>query len=142
MTSKQGHAKSGSAEKSGAPNADTMLAHAAPGKAALKISAVKARAVVAPLRRAVRTAVGAIPSAPLVLIDVETEEGLVGRSYLFGYNQISLAALVTFTEEFGRELVGQAVVPFERMRDADLRFRLLGWQGLVGMAVSGLDMAY
>ena len=24
----------------------------------------------------------------------------------------------------------------------DAKFRLLGWQGLVGMAVSGLDMAF
>ena len=28
------------------------------------------------------------------------------------------------------------------MRRLDRRFRLLGWQGLVGMAVSGLDMAF
>jgi mandelate racemase len=28
------------------------------------------------------------------------------------------------------------------MRAMDAKFRLLGWQGLVGMAVSGLDMAY
>ena len=28
------------------------------------------------------------------------------------------------------------------MAAMDAKFRLLGWQGLVGMAVSGLDMAY
>ena len=28
------------------------------------------------------------------------------------------------------------------MAAMDARFRLLGWQGLVGMAVSGLDMAF
>jgi mandelate racemase len=33
-------------------------------------------------------------------------------------------------------------VPFERMREFNCRFRLLGWQGLVGMAVSGLNMAF
>jgi hypothetical protein len=40
----------------------------------LTIKDVKARAVVAPLKRPVRTAVGTIPSAPLVLIDVLTEQ--------------------------------------------------------------------
>ena len=28
------------------------------------------------------------------------------------------------------------------MAAMDAKFRLLGWQGLVGMAVSGLDMAF
>ena len=41
-----------------------------------------------------RTAVGAIPSAPLVLIDLETREGVTGRAYIFGYTPVTLAALV------------------------------------------------
>ena len=32
-------------------------------------------------------------------------------------------------------------MPAERQAALDRRFRLLGWQGLVGMAVAGLDMA-
>jgi mandelate racemase len=44
-------------------------------------------------------------------------------------------------EKIGRELSGRDVSPVVRMRDFNRRFRLLGWQGLVGMAVSGLDMA-
>jgi hypothetical protein len=47
---------------------------------------VKARAVVAALKRPIRTAVGTMPSAPLVLIDVTTEEGGAERSYIFGRN--------------------------------------------------------
>jgi mandelate racemase len=39
-------------------------------------------------------------------------------------------------------LTGQAIVPFDLMAAMDAKFRLLGWQGLVGMAVSGLDMAF
>ena len=109
----------------------------------LTIRQVRARPVVAPLRRPVRTAVGAIPAAPLVLIDIDTEEGVAGRSYLFGYNAPALmGALARLVETIGDELKGEAVVPAERMRRLDRRFRLLGWQGLVGMAVSGLDMAF
>jgi mandelate racemase len=109
----------------------------------LTIRQVRARPVVAPLRRPVRTAVGVIPAAPLVLIDVATEQGVAGRSYLFGYNVPSaMGSLARLVEEIGAELKGEAVAPAERMRQLDRRFRLLGWQGLVGMAVSGLDMAF
>ena len=107
----------------------------------LTIAEVAARAVVAPLKRPVRTAVGTIPAAPLVLIDLRTREGVVGRSYLFGYTPLALAPLVRLVESIGEELKGQPVVPVERQAALDRRFRLLGWQGLVGMAVAGLDMA-
>ena len=108
----------------------------------LTIRAVTARPVLVPLRRAVRTAVGAIPAAPLVLIDVATEQGITGRAYLFGYTPPALAPLVKIVEGINAELQGEAVIPVERMRWFDRRFRLLGWQGLVGMVVSGLDMAF
>jgi mandelate racemase len=108
----------------------------------LTIRSLRARPVVVPLRRAVRTAVGTIEAAPLVLIDVATEEGVTGRSYLFGYTRPALGPLVRLVEELDAELKGQAVVPVERMRWFDRRFRLIGWQGLIGMVVSGLDMAF
>ena len=59
----------------------------------LIIRDIKVRAVVAPLKRPVRTAVGTIPSAPLVLIDVLTGRGSVGRSYIFAYTAAALAPL-------------------------------------------------
>jgi mandelate racemase len=107
----------------------------------LTIKEVGARAVVAPLKRPVRTAVGTIPAAPLVLIDLRTNQGVVGRSYLFGYTPMALGPLVRLLESIGEEIMGQPVVPVERYAALDRRFRLLGWQGLVGMAVAGLDMA-
>ena len=112
------------------------------GKEVLTVRNIKARAVDVPLKRPVRTAVGTIPTAPLVLIDVATNEGIVGRSYLFAYTVAALVPLVRLVEELGRETAGKPAVPAERMRDFDRRFRLLGWQGLVGMAVAGLDMAF
>ncbi len=45
-------------------------------------------------------------------------------------------------EEIGRDLTGKPVAPYDLMAAMDAKFRLLGWQGLVGMAVSGLDMAF
>ncbi len=106
------------------------------------IRSVKARAVVVPLKRPLKNAFGTFTSGPLVLIDVETDQGVTGRAYIFAYANVTLKPLVLLVEEIGRELVGKPIVPFDLMAAMDAKFRLLGWQGLVGMAVSGLDMAY
>ena len=108
----------------------------------LMIEDIKARAVVAPLRRPVRTAVGTIPSAPLVLIDVLTDQGSAGRSYVFTYTAAALVPLTRLVTEIAAELKGKPISPVLRMREFDRRFRLVGWQGLIGMAVAGLDMAF
>jgi mandelate racemase len=108
----------------------------------LTIREIKARAVMAPLKRPVRTAVGTIPSAPLVLIDVLTEQGSAGRSYIFAYTAAALVPLVRLVREIAEEVKGKLIAPVLRMREFDRRFRLVGWQGLIGMAVSGLDMAF
>ena len=107
-----------------------------------EIRSVKARAIVGPLKRPVKNAFGIIEAAPLVLIDVATDQGVTGRSYIFAYSQLTLKPLVHLIEEIGREISGKAIAPFDLMRAMDAKFRLLGWQGLVGMAVSGLDMAF
>lgn len=105
------------------------------------ITGLKSRAVIAPLKRPVRTAVGTLPSAPLVLIDVETDQEVTGRAYVFGYTPATLKAIVAFLSELEESLTGQALAPAEQARFYESRFRLLGRQGLVGMALSGLDMA-
>jgi len=106
------------------------------------IRGVKARAVIAPISRPVKNAFGVIEAAPLVLIDVATDQGITGRSYIFAYAKLTLAPLVHLIEEIGRDLTGRAIAPVDLMAAMDAKFRLLGWQGLVGMAVSGLDMAF
>lgn len=107
----------------------------------LTISEVRSRAVVAPLGRPVRTAVGTIANAPLVLIDIATDHGISGSAYVFAYTTTLLAALHRVVTDIGAELAGMPALPRDMTRYFDRRFRLPGWQGLVGMAVGGLDMA-
>jgi len=107
----------------------------------LAIRSVKARAVIAPISRPVKNAFGIIEAAPLILIDIETDQGVTGRSYIFAYARLTLKPLVHLIEEIGRDFTGKAIAPFDLMAAMDAKFRLLSWQGLVGMAVSGLDMA-
>jgi mandelate racemase len=107
----------------------------------LTISAVTAKAVIVPLARPVRTAVGTIAASPLVLIDVSTREGITGRAYIFAYTPAALPALHRIVLDIGAELAGMAAAPQDVMRHFDRRFRLIGLQGLLGMAISGVDMA-
>ena len=49
----------------------------------LLITSVRARAVNVPLTYPVRTAVGVVETSPLVLFDLETNQNVTGRSYVF-----------------------------------------------------------
>jgi mandelate racemase len=108
----------------------------------LTLRALRARAVVAPLRRPIRTASGAIEAAPLVLLDAITEQGVTGSAYLFAYTPLVLKPLVELVNQLAPALRGQAVVPVARQQQLERQFRLLGRQGLLGMVVSTLDMAF
>ncbi|MXZ70019.1 MAG: mandelate racemase [Acidobacteria bacterium] len=107
----------------------------------LTIRGLTARAVAAPLARPLRTASGDVPVSPLVLIDVASEEGPVGRAYVFGYTTLSLRALQAFLEDLDEVVRGRPAAPAAVYDDLAARFRLMGRQGIVGMALSGLDMA-
>jgi mandelate racemase len=107
----------------------------------LTIRALRARPVVAPLTRPVRTASGGIDVAPLVLLDVETEQGVTGRAYLFAYTPLMLRPLVALAQELQPLLQGRPVVPVAVQQQLERQFRLLGRQGLLGMVMSTLDMA-
>lgn len=106
------------------------------------ITGVQARALCAPLAQPIRTAAGTIPTAPLVLLDVHTDRGVTGHAYIFGYTPVTLEPLVTLIGKLTELVVGKPLEPVERMREFDGTFRLLGRQGLLGMAISGLDMAF
>lgn len=107
----------------------------------LSISDIRARPVVAPLRRPIRTASGAIETSPLLLMDVETHQGITGTAYLFAYTPTMLRPLCEIVATLATLLRGQPVVPIARQRELERHFRLLGVQGLLGMAMSTLDMA-
>jgi mandelate racemase len=106
-----------------------------------KIETVTVRPVNVPLARPIRTAVGFLPTAPLVLIDIRTADGIVGSAYLFAYKAGMLKPLVTTVEAVASEVIGQGGDPHSVSQRLELSFRLLGRQGLVALAMSGIDMA-
>jgi mandelate racemase len=76
-----------------------------------------------------------------LLIDLMTKEGITGCAYLFGYTRVTLRAMTALIEDLAPLLVGKPVAPYERAAEFERVFRLLGRQGLLGMVLSGIDMA-
>src|SRR5260370_3732433 len=109
--------------------------------AGLVVRDVMVRAVVVPLRRPLATRVGDFPRWPLVLIDVTTDQGIVGRSYLAPYLDRAAAVLLPAIRDLGAELRGRPVTPAAAYREARRWFGLAGYQGLAWAAVGGLDIA-
>jgi mandelate racemase len=107
----------------------------------LRIRDVQARPVLAPLAPPIRTASGSVTQAPLLLIDLATDAGVVGRAYLFGYQPFTLAPLRDLVLALGQTVKGEPVAPQDLDRALRARLTLFGARGLQGMAVSGLDMA-
>jgi mandelate racemase len=107
----------------------------------MRIRSVEARAVVAPLEPPIRTASGHVTQAPILLIDLTTDEDVVGRAYLFGYHAFTLGLLRELVITLGDSIKGDVVAPVDLDKKLRARMALFGTRGLQGMAVAGLDMA-
>ncbi len=84
---------------------------------------------------------GDFPRWPLLLIDVSTEQGIVGRGYLAPYLDRAAAVLLPAIRDLGAGLRGRPVTPAAAYEQARRWFGLAGYQGLAVAAVAGLDMA-
>jgi mandelate racemase len=93
------------------------------------------------MRLPLGTSAGTIRSAPLLLIDVETLEGVTGHAYLFCYLPSAASAIASILVEVERTAEGGPIVPGELWAKLSRRFRLIGVQGIVRMALSGFDVA-
>lgn len=107
----------------------------------LTIESVAARAVNLPLDRPVETASGVMATTPLVLIDIRTREGVIGRSYVRCYTPLALDPLARLVGNVGEVLAGYTGAPMLVSRQLQRLFRLAGPQGLTGMTMAGIDMA-
>src|SRR3954447_23917394 len=102
---------------------------------------IRARPVVLKLKRPVVARIATIADWPLILIDLFTEEGIVGRSYLEPYTIKTMRYLVPALQDFGEMLKGRQVAPAELYEAARRSLHFVGYEGQSMIAVSGLDMA-
>ncbi|MGH8677790.1 MAG: enolase C-terminal domain-like protein, partial [Burkholderiales bacterium] len=107
----------------------------------LTLRNIRARPVMVPLRRPPQSASGAIAEAALVLLDLETEEGITGRSYVFPFSRAMLKPTVACVDALAEMLRGDALMPFEIEAKLRKRLTLLDTPGLVGIALAGIDIA-
>ena len=109
-------------------------------KTNLKIQSISVRAVVVPMRRPLKTSTGAVSVAPLLLVDLKTSGGIVGRSYLFAISKAHLKPLAAVVEALAEMLAGDALAPFEIEKKLRARFTLLGVHNIVVFAMAAIDM--
>ena len=108
---------------------------------ALTLERIEARPVVLKLERPVIARIATITDWPLILIDLYTAEGVVGRSYLEPYIPNAMRYLVPAIHDLGEALKGRRIAPFELFEAARKSLHFVGYEGMSMIAVSGLDMA-
>ncbi|NIR32758.1 MAG: mandelate racemase [Gammaproteobacteria bacterium] len=107
----------------------------------LTIHDLTCRSVVVPLAHPLVTRVVTIEQAPLLLIDLLTEEGVTGSSYLFGYSARGNAYLALVLRDIARVTRGDGLAPADLHAKLKKALTLMGHEGIAAMAAAGFDMA-
>ncbi|HLQ92610.1 MAG TPA: enolase C-terminal domain-like protein [Xanthobacteraceae bacterium] len=107
----------------------------------LTLRALTTRAYRVPMNFALGTSATMITSAPLLLVDAQMEEGVVGHAYVFCFATSGAKAIAAHIAEAGELIRGRSCNPQSVATMLSRRFALLGVTGPVRMALSALDMA-
>lgn len=107
----------------------------------LTLQRVDVRPVVVPLKRPVISKVGVFHDWPLILIDLYTHQGVVGRSYLEPYLKHAMKYIVPAIHDLAGNRVNTPLRPLEDFHRARRGLNLIGYEGVAMIAISGLDMA-
>jgi len=107
----------------------------------MRIRELRVKPVRVPMREPHRTASGPVEESPLVLVDAMTDDGVEGHAIVFTYTVAALEPVASLVLNIAPLIQGEPLAPRDVERKLVQRFRLLGMQGLVGMALAGIDMA-
>jgi mandelate racemase len=107
----------------------------------LIFKSVDVRTVLIPLRRPVVSKVGLFDRWPLILIDLHTDQAIVGRSYLEPYLKHAARSIVPLIRELAASRLGEPICPVDDFRRGRRSLNLIGAEGMSLIAVSALDMA-
>jgi mandelate racemase len=108
----------------------------------LTLRDIGCRAVRVPLVFTLGTSAAIIRAVPFLLVDLSTEEGPVGRTYVFCYTGSGARAIAEHIREAAELVRGKAASPLAQTQFLQRRFALLGVTGTVRMALSAVDMAF
>ena len=107
----------------------------------LTIRGIRTSAVEVPMKFPLGTSGATVQSAPLLLIDLETEDGITGRTYLFCYRPSIPRAIDVVLRDAVSVVKGEPLAPLDIGAKLARRFALVGVASVVRMALSGLDAA-
>src|SRR5207248_2159130 len=107
----------------------------------LTLKSIRARAVVLKLNRPVVARIATLTDWPLILIDLYTEEGVIGRSYLEPYIRRSMRYIIPALHDLGEMLKGRRLAPIEFYEADRKSLHFVGYEGMAMIAVAGVDMA-
>jgi mandelate racemase len=109
--------------------------------ATLTLQSIDVRAVNLPLRRPVIAKVGQFAEWPLILIDLYTREGVIGRSYLEPYLKTSVGWVGPAIRTMAEAMNGKPLGPLTSFHDNRKSLQLNGYEGVLMIAAAGIDMA-
>ena len=107
----------------------------------LTFESINVRASLVPLKRPIVAKVGQFTDWPLILIDIQTKEGIVGRSYLEPYIKDSVKYIAPALYDMAEKFKGRAIHPADMYREIIGSLHLIGRQGVSVITAAGLDMA-
>ena len=107
----------------------------------LRLRGVTCTPVEVPLRYVLGTSAATVKAAPLLLVEVLTEQGVTGRSYVFCYRRSGAKPIAAIVEDAAEVVRGERIAPAAFATRLQRRFALIGVTGIVRMGLSAFDMA-
>jgi mandelate racemase len=107
----------------------------------LTLKSIRARSVLVPLRRPIIAGIGRFDHWPLVLVDIETSSGIIGRSYVAPYRAAAVPAILAELRDLEAVFSGKVLAPFDTFEMALTALNVVGVTGVSTIATSAIDMA-
>ncbi len=107
----------------------------------LTIRELRVTALRVPMSEPHRTASGTVIDSPLIVTHIITDQGIVGSSLIFTYPAAALRPCADLIANLEALIQNEPVAPQSIFEKLHSRLRLLGTQGLTGMAIAAIDIA-
>jgi mandelate racemase len=107
----------------------------------LTLRALRATPVTVPMTYTLGTSAATVRAAPLLLVDLDTHEGVTGHAYQFCYTAAAAPAIMRFLDDTSEAVRNHVLAPADLWATLAKRYTLIGVQGIVRMAMALVDIA-
>ena len=106
-----------------------------------KVRGLRVRAVRLKIAQPLETASGSFATWPVVLLDLQTEDGPVGHAYVGCFMPMMVQPLVSLLKSLGTMIEGEPLSPLDIDRRLRASARLIGVQGSLATAIALIEVA-